>query len=150
MTLYLDVKATVCHHRIHKLRGRDCESVIALSYLLGLENHYQAFVEQMKNCGSRIISINWNQFGSSDAIVSAILNAKGCVVDYPQNIHDFVRDAGAVRDTMTLSTLPNDPLPDELGGEDKDEHTQLYKMSEKCLYIESVITIRRPLTPVTN
>ena len=36
VTLYLDVAPQVCFDRVHKLRGRDCESGIPLDYLAGL------------------------------------------------------------------------------------------------------------------
>ena len=45
--VYLDCPAAVCHSRIHGLRKRDCEAGIPLEYLQGLEDCYEAFLEDL-------------------------------------------------------------------------------------------------------
>ena len=61
ITIFLDAKPEICLERI-KQRNRNCECTIPLQYLCGLQDLYTELVEYLKNKGSKVIKINWNEF----------------------------------------------------------------------------------------
>lgn len=64
ITLFLDVAPEVCHHRIHNLRGRNCENGIPLEYLRGLHKCYGELLMELEDRGSQVYRVDWNKFGN--------------------------------------------------------------------------------------
>lgn len=70
--LYLDVPPESCLYRIRNVRGRDCESTIPLEYLIGLDECYHLFLEQMQKLGCHVLSIQWKDFGDEVKVATSI------------------------------------------------------------------------------
>jgi len=72
VTIYLDVSPQECYRRVHTLRRREVESGIPQAYLAGLDDCYHEFTTYMHSQGSRVIEIEWNNFGNSTAVAQMI------------------------------------------------------------------------------
>jgi deoxyadenosine/deoxycytidine kinase len=72
ITLFLDVKPEVCHHRILNLRKRDCEAGVPLEYLRGLEKCYGELLMELEDRGSQVYRVAWNDFGSIKDVLKTI------------------------------------------------------------------------------
>eukprot|EP01112_Ceratiomyxa_fruticulosa_P017662 TRINITY_DN554_c0_g1_i2.p1 TRINITY_DN554_c0_g1~~TRINITY_DN554_c0_g1_i2.p1 ORF type:complete len:281 (+),score=53.82 TRINITY_DN554_c0_g1_i2:352-1194(+) len=86
ITIYLDVSPQECYRRVHSLRCRDVEVGIPLAYLSGLDDCYKEFLQQMEVKGSKILRINWSNFGNSNNIAQLI---KHEVQNLPPNWTDI-------------------------------------------------------------
>jgi len=53
-------------------RSRGCESGIPLDYLKGLDSLYKDLVFDLKQMGSKIIEIDWNEFKSTDYVLEQL------------------------------------------------------------------------------
>ena len=72
ITLYLDTDPEICHHRIHNVRGRKFESGVPIEYLRGLDKCYGELLMELEDRGSQVIRMNWNEFGTMDAVLATI------------------------------------------------------------------------------
>lgn len=72
IVLYLDVSPEECFYRIHKVRGRACESGIPLEYLQGLDICYRNFLVDMSKRGSAIVRVPWENFGSESELATSV------------------------------------------------------------------------------
>jgi len=71
--VYLDVDPSKCLERM-KLRGREAEATVPLSYLEELEQYYTtAMLLHLRHRASNIVPINWNNFGSVQSVLDAAL-----------------------------------------------------------------------------
>ncbi len=57
--VWLSAHPEVCQERIAK-RGRDCEKVIPADYLFGLHLLHSELMNEMRERGSKIFSLDWN------------------------------------------------------------------------------------------
>ena len=71
VTLYLDAKPETCLRNINS-RSRGCESGIQLEYLQGLDDLYREMVLELKQKGSQIVEIDWNEFRPVDYILEKL------------------------------------------------------------------------------
>ncbi|KAJ3448691.1 NADH dehydrogenase [ubiquinone] 1 alpha subcomplex subunit 10 [Anaeramoeba flamelloides] len=71
--LYLSVKPEICYDRIHKLRGRQCESSIPLEYLSGLNKCYELLNLELTESKTQVVRINWNNFGYASEVLNQII-----------------------------------------------------------------------------
>ncbi|KAJ3449298.1 NADH dehydrogenase [ubiquinone] 1 alpha subcomplex subunit 10 [Anaeramoeba flamelloides] len=71
--LYLSVKPEICYDRIHKLRGRQCESTIPLEYLSGLNKCYEMLNIELTESKTQVVRINWNNFGYASEVLNQII-----------------------------------------------------------------------------
>ncbi|KAJ6234889.1 NADH dehydrogenase [ubiquinone] 1 alpha subcomplex subunit 10 [Anaeramoeba flamelloides] len=71
--LYLSVKPKICYDRIHKLRGRKCESSIPLEYLSGLNECYESLNTELQESKTHVARINWNNFGYASEVLNQII-----------------------------------------------------------------------------
>ncbi|KAJ3423741.1 deoxynucleoside kinase [Anaeramoeba flamelloides] len=71
--LYLSVKPEICYDRIHKLRGRKCESSIPLEYLSGLNECYELLNTELGESTTHVARINWNNFGYASEVLNQII-----------------------------------------------------------------------------
>jgi len=71
VTLYLDAKPETCLQRIMG-RERSCEQTIPVSYLEGLAKHYRALLTELKEKGSNVAVIDWEQFRSTKEVVQEL------------------------------------------------------------------------------
>jgi len=67
VTFYLHVKPEKCLQRIQS-RGRDCEKTIPVDYLQGLDAEYSKLMEELRDRGSKVIHVDWNEFQTMDAV----------------------------------------------------------------------------------
>ena len=72
LCIYLDVDPNVCLDRINRVRQRECESGIPLSYLKGLDKQYQQLLVDMEQSGTRVIRMDWNRFGEVKQVESIV------------------------------------------------------------------------------
>jgi len=109
--VYLDVSAEVCLDRVHKLRGRECESGIPIDYLRGLDRCYNDFLQYMQRKGTAVVRLDWNQFGSVHAVADAL--ARSPSVEIHQwasrvaSLKDFVFSEDKVTSLMQLPPAPH-------------------------------------------
>lgn len=73
VTLFLDVEPEICLNRIVYLRGRTEELGIPLSYLQGLNEGYTKLMHQMKEYGSTVLHLPWNNFGDAEKICKLLM-----------------------------------------------------------------------------
>lgn len=71
VTLYLDSKPETCLRNIN-MRSRGCESGIPLEYLQGLDDLYRELIFELKQKGSQIVEIDWNEFRPVDYILERL------------------------------------------------------------------------------
>jgi deoxyadenosine/deoxycytidine kinase len=57
--LWLNAHPLTCLSRIDT-RGRDCEKSIPIDYLQGLHNLHCELMEEMRNRGSKVVSLDWD------------------------------------------------------------------------------------------
>jgi len=76
--LYVDVSPETCYKRIHEVRCRECEKPITLEYLQSLDKNYKDFLEGMKDSTATCITLDRNNFGEINEIVSEIKMLKDC------------------------------------------------------------------------
>ncbi|MBF0297247.1 MAG: deoxynucleoside kinase [Oligoflexia bacterium] len=69
ITLFLDADPKICLDRIH-MRGRDCEKGIPLKYLDGLHILHRELMIELKQRGSHVVGINWNNFRDLEATIA--------------------------------------------------------------------------------
>jgi len=61
VTLYLDSSPETCLKNINT-RDRGCENGIPLEYLQGLDDLYRELTYELKQKGSEVVEIDWNEF----------------------------------------------------------------------------------------
>lgn len=71
ITLFLSANAEVCAQRIN-MRSRNCESSIDLDYLRGLDKLYFELMRKLQERGSKVITVDWNQFQSWEFILNTL------------------------------------------------------------------------------
>jgi NADH dehydrogenase (ubiquinone) 1 alpha subcomplex subunit 10 len=71
VTLYLDATPETCLKNINS-RSRGCESGIPLEYLQGLDDLYRDLVFELKQKGSQVVNIDWNEFRPVDYILERL------------------------------------------------------------------------------
>ncbi|MCB9063009.1 MAG: deoxynucleoside kinase [Halobacteriovoraceae bacterium] len=71
ITIYLKNDPTRTYENI-KMRSRNCESDIPLSYLTGLDQLYHELMIDLKDKGSRVIELDWNEFRPVDFVVEQL------------------------------------------------------------------------------
>ena len=89
ITLYLknDPEATL---KNIKARNRGCEADIPMAYLKGLNDLYKEFAADMKQKGSQVVELDWNEFRSTDYVLEAMGESKpGASVQYPEISEKF-------------------------------------------------------------
>lgn len=69
MMIYLSVSPEECMRRIKGERKRDCEKGISLDYLKGLNDGYFRLISRMKDLGTKVIELNWENYGDVDQVV---------------------------------------------------------------------------------
>jgi deoxyadenosine/deoxycytidine kinase len=69
--LFLDVSPDQCLARI-KSRGRACEKVVPLAYLQGLHDLHRELKLEMESKGSKVISIDWQNFGNVATVAKLV------------------------------------------------------------------------------
>jgi deoxyadenosine/deoxycytidine kinase len=67
LTFYLHVKPEKCLQRIQS-RGRDCEKAIPVDYLQGLDAEYAKLMDELKDRGSKVVAVDWNEFQAIETI----------------------------------------------------------------------------------
>lgn len=71
VVVFLDATPNTCHKRIQE-RGRACEKTIQFSYLAGLEDLHRELMLDMQMRGSKIVKLNWNQYGDARTVADAL------------------------------------------------------------------------------
>ena len=71
ITLFLKGDPEICQERI-KQRGRDCEKTIPLGYLKGLNDLYKELMYELKEMGSNIIELDWNEFKPFNYVIEKL------------------------------------------------------------------------------
>lgn len=71
VTLYLNSDPEVSYRNIME-RDRGCEKTISLDYLKGLDSLYKELVYEMKDLGSEVVEIDWNEFRSTDYVLDRL------------------------------------------------------------------------------
>jgi len=71
VTIYLKNDPEICHRNIVN-RSRDCEKSIPLEYLRGLDDLYKELVYEMRELGSQVVEIDWNEFRPLDYIMERL------------------------------------------------------------------------------
>jgi len=71
ITIYLNNHPQTSLKNINH-RSRDCESKIPLDYLIGLHNLYKELMLEMKELGSQVVDIDWNEFKSITHVIEQI------------------------------------------------------------------------------
>lgn len=69
ITLFLDVKPSVCLERIC-MRGRDCEKSIPVKYLEGLHFLHRELMIELRQRGSQVVNIDWNEFRDLESTIA--------------------------------------------------------------------------------
>lgn len=77
LTLFLQAKPQTCINRINQ-RERGCESTIPLSYLEGLDFEYQKLLGELKERGSNVEVIDWEEFKKTEEVINT-LNKKNLI-----------------------------------------------------------------------
>jgi len=117
--VYLDVPASVCLDRVHKMRGRECESGIPIEYLEGLDQCYYAFLTYMQRKGTNVIRMPWTQFGTVQQVADELMKSKPAPVELwmrdMERLRDFVFSDEKVSASMIL------PAPLSLGLQEEEE-----------------------------
>eukprot|EP00003_Mantamonas_plastica_P023229 TRINITY_DN4138_c0_g1_i1.p1 TRINITY_DN4138_c0_g1~~TRINITY_DN4138_c0_g1_i1.p1 ORF type:complete len:348 (+),score=120.65 TRINITY_DN4138_c0_g1_i1:419-1462(+) len=165
VTLYLDTSAEVCYNRIHDVRARDFEEGIPLAYLAGLNKCYLNFVEQMKETGSSVVAIDWNDFGDVETIAEQVKEMcsqndnSEWIKDLPallDNLYDDDKIIDRMQPPADIETHPDD----DLNGIDlvlegvvdeflDDEHQQLMEMAKLDLEQGKTFNTSNPSSPTT-
>lgn len=89
-TIYLEVDPVIALRNI-KNRNRECEQEIPLSYLQGLSKIYDQKMNELESMGTKLIRINWNEFGTVETIIKRMgIEAVGKTV--PSKEHDELQE----------------------------------------------------------
>lgn len=137
LLLYLDVTPEECHRRVHYMRQRECESVIPVEYLRGLDVQYKNLVHQMQTSGCASVSVQWSNFGDADVLVRETLaSLRPRATEIPGFVQEIMESAEQFRAAMTINhparamfdMEESMPTTDHL----IDFMTQLSTMSGEC------------------
>lgn len=71
ITVYLKTDPEICLNRI-KNRERVCESDIPIAYLKGLDDLYKELIYDLKRRGSKIITLDWNEFQPLEEVAAVL------------------------------------------------------------------------------
>jgi len=71
VTVYLKNNPEISYRNIVN-RSRDCEQTIPLSYLKGLDDLYRELIYEMKELGSQVVEIDWNEFRPLDYVLGKL------------------------------------------------------------------------------
>ena len=71
ITLFLKCDPEVCLSRINS-RGRNCEKTIPLEYLKGLNDLYKELMYELKEMGSNIIELDYNEFKPLEYVIEKL------------------------------------------------------------------------------
>lgn len=71
VTLYLDASPETCLKRIMH-RERNCEQTIPTAYLEGLSKHYQRLLDELKDKGSNVSVIDWEEFRPTEDVLKRL------------------------------------------------------------------------------
>lgn len=116
LCVYLDVDPDICLYRINKVRQRECESGISIEYLRGLQDKYQNLLKDLEKNKTKVICLNWNNFGDTDEIVE-IVSQLPAASTVSKNCIDFLFDEKEITKRLQLS----DNAPIELYLDNKKE-----------------------------
>lgn len=71
VTVFLNTDPKINQNRI-TLRNRDYEKSIPYQYLAGLNELYKDLMYELKNKGSKVIDVDWNEFRPTDYILNKL------------------------------------------------------------------------------
>jgi len=71
ITIYLKCSPETCLERL-KMRARTCEVGIPLDYLKGLNDLYKELMYELKQMGSNVIEVDWEEFKPTEYIIERI------------------------------------------------------------------------------
>ncbi len=106
--VYLNVSPEECHRRMNT-RSRSEEEGVPLDYLQHLDSNYKKLVNEMRRRGTRVLEVDWHEFGPPVVLWNKILGMTGSDESWYEQL------------SFSFAKQPRIPIMPNTGEEEKDK-----------------------------